>query len=189
MNRLFKYKRGEIKVIWNEQPMVKDYEDKWIEKRIVKKTKQLLTSFSVGVEMMLPTGGRICYGLLSAKVEPHNEQDIVKLSMAFTSHNTVRYEESFLWNDEHVYKGLPEEYIGYVSNSICEKIYEKNIYPQCSILFEYAANCEVGSSPRLFEIIAEIIINLICTSSLDEICSINIEDFTKKYVKSMTLQY
>lgn len=175
--------------MWNEQPMNKDYEDNLFEQEIGQKTEQISTPFLLGVELKVHRGGRICYGMLIARVQPHNGPDIVKISIAFTHQNTIKYKDSFLLNEEYVYKGLPKEYLEKVSSSVCETITAKNVYPQCHILFEYAANCEVGSSPMIFGIIAEIITNLICTSSLDEIHNISIDSFTEKYARNIGLCY
>lgn len=189
MNRLFKYKNGEIKVMWNEQPMNKDYEDNLFQQEVGQKTKQISIPFLLGVELKVYRGGRVCYGMLIARVEPHDEKDVVKISIAFTHQNTIKYKDSFLLNKEYVYKGLPKEYLEKVSSSVQETISTKNIYPQCHILFEYAANCAVGSSPMIFGIIAEIITNLICTSSLEELYNISIDSFTEKYVRNIDLCY
>lgn len=70
--------------------------------------------------------------------------------MAFTSKNTTKYEDSCLINDTYVYKGLPEEYAEQVIASINSAILKRGRYPQCNIIIEDAANCEIGSSPMIF---------------------------------------
>lgn len=189
MIRLSKYKNGEIKVTWNENPMQKDYEYEWLKCRIRSKTYQCLSSFSLGVELKIHRGGRICYGMLVAQILPHSERDCVKISVAFTSKNTIKYEKSCLINDTYVYKGLPEEYAGQVIASISSAILKTDCYPQCNIIIEDAANCEIGSSPMIFGIVADIITNIICTGSENEIQNIDIENFTGKFVKNISLQY
>lgn len=187
MNRLFKYKNGEIKVFWNETPMHKDYEESLLVKELSKKTKKVEDSFAVGVELKINKGGRICYGMLRARMQPIQKYDTVNLSIAYTHRNTVRYEDSFLINDKYVYKGLPEEYISQVFCGISSAIDEKAEYLQCDIFFDYAANCEVGSSPMIFGLIAEMLINIVYESSYNELANITIADFTKKYLKKITL--
>lgn len=189
MNRSFIYKNGEIKVIWNEIPMLKGYKKNWISKKIQKRTKQILNSFLIGIELKIHKGGRICYGMLIARFRPYKEKDSIKVFISFTKENTVRYKDSILLNDKFVYEGMPGEYVEQVSNSIYKAISEKNEYLQCEIFFDYAANCEVGSSPMLFGIIAEMIIELAYTSSPDEISRINIEDFSKRYTNNINLRY
>lgn len=189
MFRLFKYKNGEIKITWNEKPMLKDYEYEWRRSQIRIKTSQISTSFSLGLELKIHTGGRICYGMLAAQIKPHDEHDCVNVSLAFTSENTSRYGESCLMADTYVYKGLPEEYVEQVTQSIGSAILKKDRYPQCNIVIGDAANCEVGSSPMIFGIMADIMIDLICTGSEDEFVNMDIETFTGKYVKNIHLQY
>ena len=72
--------------------------------------------FLLGIEMIVHMGGRMCYGMLAARAEPHNEQNRVNLLLAFTQKNTVRYTGTGLIDDIHVYKGLPEEYAAEVIN-------------------------------------------------------------------------
>lgn len=125
----------------------------------------------------------MCYGMLAAKVQPHDDKDIVKVAIAVTHENLIHYEGSLLLNDTYVYEGLPEEYINQIKSSIIKTVLDKEKYPQCIISFENAANCEVGSSPMLFGMIAELIVDLICTSSKEDVLNMNIEDFTKQYIK------
>lgn len=189
MKRIFKYKNGEIRVMWDEQFIPRDYECDWYYKKIKKKGTEILKSFLVGVELQINKGGRVCYGMLAAKVLPDNEPNEIKISIAYTNKNTIRYKESSLFNDTFVYKGLPKEYVEQVGNSILGVIEKKESYPQCDIMFEDAANCEVGSSPMLFGIIAEIVVNLICTGTEDEISNMNIEEFTEQYASKCKLIY
>ena len=187
MNRVFEYKNGMIKIIWNEIPMSVDYESICLSKEIQKKTYALKTSFLIGVELQISTGGRVCYGMLGAQVQPYDKNDTIKLSIQYTHKNTVKYDKSFLFDDEFVYKGLPEEYIDYMCNSIYETFITKTTYPNCEINFEYAANCEIGSSPMIFGVIAEMIINLIDTSSIEDFYYISLGEFAQKYAKKINL--
>lgn len=189
MVKLFEYKNGELKVMWNTKPMLKDYEYSWYNIPIKIKTYPFSSTFELGIELKVHKAGRICYGMLMAQVQPHSKKNYVDISLAYTHKNIVKYEKSFLNNDAYVYKGLPEEYAEEVINRINSSILEKGSYPQCSIIFEEAANCEVGSSPIIFGIIVDIITNIICTSSENEIRDMSIETFTKQYVRNICLQY
>ncbi len=183
MVKIFKYKNGKVKIMWNEQPLLKDYKYNWRKKLINIKTYEFLSTFLLGVEIKIHTGGKICYGMLAAKIYPLRKQDCVEIELAFTHKNSVKYEASGLIDDTHVYKGLPEEYTERMINQICSTILEKEKYPQCKIVIEDSANCEIGSSPMFFGMIADIIVNLIYTSSEDEIYNMNIETFTNQYMK------
>jgi hypothetical protein len=156
---------------------------------VVKETTIIPLPFIVGVQLQNNRGGRICYGFLGAKVKPHNKYNNVKISVSYTHRNLVRYKESGLVEDSFVYKGLPEEYVKQVRESIMETIMNGGKYPQCDIGIDYAANCEVGSSPFIFGAIAEILIKLICDSSAEKISDLGIEAFTEQYISKINLQY
>ncbi len=189
MEKIFIYKNGKIKVTYNECFMTKDYEEEYVTKKIVRTTKNVSKCFSLGVELMVHKGGRMCYGMLIAQVRPHDEQNSVKTSIAFTTKNSVRYEHSILLDDGFVYKGLPKEYVEQIIESIEQLICEKEIYPQYDVGFDYAANCEVGSSPMMFSYIAEIIMDMLYVDSIEEIFNMSIENFTEQYVKKIKFMY
>jgi len=189
MKKTFEYKSGKIKVIWNETPMEKEYEEEWITQEIRKTTKKVLNPFSVGVELMVHTGPRMCYGMLMAYVTPSDEQDCIKVSIAYTKKNTIKYPNSLLSDDRYVYKGLPEEYVEDIRNTVSEVLNEKADYLQCDIAFGEAANCEAGSSPMFFRIITKMILELIDKNEIDAISSMSIADFTAAYVKDINLRY
>lgn len=94
MNRLFRYQNGEIKVMWNEIPMKNDYKESYYNKIITQETRPLSYTYMLGVELQIHTGGRICYGMLCSKVQPFDKRNIVKISIAFTQKNTVKYKSS-----------------------------------------------------------------------------------------------
>lgn len=189
MKKLFKYQNGEITIIWNEKPMINNYQYNQYYTEIKNKTITISSPFLVGMELKVHRGGRICYGLLGAQVKPHNECDCIKLSIAYTQENNVKYGESSLLNNDFVYKGLPEEYVSEVSKSIKTTIMTKESYAQCEIAINYAANCEVGSNPMIFGIIAETLIKLICDSSVEKIQNMDIKTFTEEYIRNIYLQY
>lgn len=169
--------------------MTKAYKHEWRKKQIRVKTFTLLSAFSLEVELAVHTGGRICYGMLAAQVKPHSEPDCVKLSLAYTQENTIKYEDTCLFDGTYAYRGLPREYASAVMDKMHSSISQKESFPQCEIVFEDSANCEVGSSPMIFGSIAEIITNIICLGSVDEILDLNIETFTKLYAESINLRY
>lgn len=189
MKKKFGYRNGEIIVTWNERNMLNDYEYDQYYAEVKNTTIAIKSSFTIGVELKVHRGGRICYGFLVAQVNPHNESNCVKISIMFTHNNVVKYENSSLLDDTFVYKGLPKEYVKQISESMTETIMNEKNYPQCEIKIEYAANCEVGSSPIIFGVIAEMLVKLICSSSIEELSNMDIETFTTKYVRKINLQY
>ena len=174
--------------MWNEIPMKNDYKESYYNKIITQETRRLSYAYMLGVELQIHTGGRICYGMLCTKVQPFDERNTVKISIAFTQENTVKYKNSILLDDRYVFKGLPEEYLEKVSNCICGRIREKREFPQCEIVLMHAANCEVGSSPMSFGLISNLLIDLIYKSSLDELYNISVEDFKQKYLEEINFK-
>ena len=181
--RIFKCKNGKIKIVLDELQSGKNYEKEWVRKQISKPTKTFCNSFSIGIELEIHKGGRICYGMLMASVKPNEEQDYIKVAVAYTQRNSTKYSNSILTNDAYVYEGLPKEYIEAVCSSIDDLMDKKSEYPQCDIKIEDAANCEVGSSPMIFSIITKLLLKLIDSNSIEEILSMDNEGFTEKYLK------
>lgn len=189
MKKNFTYRNGKILVTWNEQPMVNDYQRERHTIVKEKKTIMISTIFEIGVELELHRGGRICYGFLAANVRPHNEQGRVKISIAFTQENTVRYEDSCLLYDSFVYKGLPKEYLKQVGESMTAAIEREERYAQSEILVDYSANCEIGSSPMLFGLIGEMLVKLINIDSMERIMDMEIQAFTEEFANKFNLRY
>lgn len=189
MIKVFQYKNGEIIIRRDEPLMMKDYKYEWREKQIQIKTYQLSLPYTLGVELAVYRGGRICYGMLTAQVKPKDKKDRVNLSLALTQENTIQYEGACIIDNTYVYKGLPEEYADEIINKISSFMLKKESFPQCDIFIEDSANCEVGSSPMIFGIIAEIMINLISSGEEDAILNLDIETFTKLYVNNINLKY
>lgn len=188
MEKIFIYKNGKVKLIYNEQFAKKDYIEEYVIDFIEHKTRAMENSFSIGIELMVHKGGRIYYGMLAAQVRPNIEANSVKMSVAVTPQNTVKYSEYILLNDEYVYKGLPKEYVAQIINCIKQSVCEKESYPQYEVSFDYAANCEVGSSPRFFGYIAEIIMEILYSDSTEEIFEMAADEFAELYLKNMGFQ-
>ncbi len=189
MIKTFDYQNGEIKITYNESPVVKDYKYDWKKHRIEVMTFPVSLSYWLSVELKIQKGSRICYGMLGVQVQPNEEINSVKIDVAFTKGNSIRYYDSCLFNDSRVYKGLPEEYVESVIRKVTSEILKKGKYPQCKVIFEYAANCEVGSSPMIYELISEIIINIIFENAYEKIMDMDIQSFTNQFAKNVNLHY
>ena len=70
MIKIFQYKNGEIRIKKDENLSVRDYQYEWKKRQIKVKTVELPLPFCLGVEIIVHTGGRICYRMLSAQVSP-----------------------------------------------------------------------------------------------------------------------
>lgn len=189
MIKIFDYQNGEIKITYNESPIVKDYKCDWKKYQIEMMTFPVSLNYRLGVELEIQKGARICYGMLGVQVQPNEEINSVKVDVAFTKGNSIRYYDSCLFDDSRVYKGLPEEYVESVIRKVTSEILKKDKYPQYKVLFECAANCEVGSSPMIYELISEIIINIISENACEKIMDMDIQSFTYQFAKNVNLHY
>ncbi len=187
MIKLFTYRSGKVKISYNEKLTAEDEYDDVRCQQVNVKTYPIFDSFSLGIEIAVHTGGRYCYGKLVAQVQPENEKNGVYAAVNYIKKNRVKYKESLLLDDRYVYQGLPEEYLDEVVKRIPLAISKKENYPQAKILFTHAANCEVGSSPYFFGRIAELLIAMIPTVSCEDICAMDIQTFTDKYMKAAGL--
>lgn len=189
MIKTFDYRNGEIKITYNESPAVKDYKYDWKKYQIGITTFPVLLNYRLGVELEIRKGGRICYGMLGVQVQPEKEINRVKIDVAFTKGNSIRYYDSCLFNGSRVYKGLPEEYLESVIRKVTSEILKRDKFPQYKVLFEYAANCEVGSSPMIYGMISEIIINIISENACEKIMDMDIQSFTNQFAENVNLHY
>lgn len=189
MIKNFNYKNGTLKILYNESPIVTDYKQDWKKYQIERMTFPVVRNYRLGVELEIYKGGRICYGMLGVCVQPNEEINCVKLEIAFTQENRIRYYDSCLYDDRSVYKGLPEEYVEAVIGKVTSEILKRDKYPQYKIVFECAANCEVGSSSMIYELISGIIINIISENICEKIMDMDIESFTQQFANNVNLHY
>lgn len=169
MKKLYKYNNGSIQLIINEIPLDIDFDVSYDNESININSDRKIQNNILGIEVSQNKGGRICYGLLVAKLSNRDNNE-TNISIAFTKENKVKYTESILENDAYVFKGLPQEYLDYTKEGIKSAILRKVDFPNCNISIVYSANCEVGSSPMFFKLIAESLVDLICCQS---ICNLN----------------
>ena len=170
MIKRFEYANGIVNITINEKPMYSDLEVEF--KKIMTNIKSLdfqRLPNSLGLEIGIHKGGRIYYGLLSTSILPSCDVDTTYLTVSFTKRNIRIFENSILLNNNHIYEGLPEEYLDAVINGAFTSITEINRFPLCNIAFDHAANCTVGSSPMFFEKISGAIIDLIFLSHKNEL--------------------
>lgn len=181
MFKIKEYSNGKIKITVNEKADYNSLSTECLKKLInFNGTRSYHSLHSLGLEVAIHRGGRICYGLLSASISPNDNTDSVLLSVAYTQKNTEKYCESILLDDEYCYKGLPYEHLEAVISGATKSITEIDTFPLCNISLDHSANCEVGSSPMFFRMIVESLIELISmlnVASLSELALKPCEDF------------
>lgn len=188
MQKVFDYECGSVTLLGDIDLSFLDYENEYYHQKVQTKTRVNEHSYFLGIEMIAHRGGVIRYGMLCTSVQPNAENDSVNISIAYTNENNVRYQGVSQFDYNHTYKGMPYEYLESVRNSVINTILEKKNYPQCSIDFIYSANCEVGSSPMFFSMLAEVIMNIIYDETYDEVWKMNTADFTNQYLKKFHLK-
>lgn len=189
MIKVFDYKNGKIKIMYNEPSMVRDYKYDRKEHKIELMTFPVSLDHWLGVEVKINKGGRICYGMLAAQVQSNEDADCVRIDIAFTQKNSIRFYDSCLYDDSWVYKGLPQEYVESIIQSATSEIIKKDRYPQCKIIFGHAANCEVGSSPMIYRLISEMMIDMIFENAYEKIMDMDIKTFTERSAQNIGLHY
>ena len=185
MKKNYEYKNVQVKLIIDEEPMVNDYTFERLNGFVERKCDKIIVPQLIGLEVSLSKGGRICYGLLACKLIPNDKQDIVGFEISYIAQNTIKYTDSILFNDNYVYKGLPKEYLKHVEAGIMEGIKEAKFFPNCNLHFDYAANCEVGSSPLFFEMISETLIELIGLDLNLNICELNATELLDSFSRRL----
>ena len=99
------------------------------------------------------------YSLIGVEFHPDNSHEL-KLEVHYNEKNKILYKSEISPYDNHIYCGLSEEYVEYLVNNTISIIKENNYFNPGTLSIKYAANSEVGSSPKLFAITIEIIINI-----------------------------
>lgn len=98
------------------------------------------------------------YGLLGFEFNPKKSSNGLDIDIKYTNGNTEQYQSEINKYDKTIYCGLTEEYVSYTKNRIINKLNQLNYFYNGSIIVSCAANSEVGSSPKIFGIISDIII-------------------------------
>ncbi len=181
MEKIFEFRNGKIRVTYNEVQKSQNIEEKYVRASVKRKTRRCTDEYSVGVEAMAHTGGRMCYGKLSVSMRPQEEADKINIAIAVTEENTVKLSNSLLLDDSYVYCSLPEEYAEHMLDCVINAIEAAETFPQCVLVFEEAANCEAGSSSMYFGGIAELLIRMIEKDNAAEIFLMNENVFAEQF--------
>lgn len=134
--------------------------------------KNLINTNKICVEMYLHKNASN-YGLLGFEFKPKKNIDGLDIEIKYTDGNTERYLSEINKYDQTIYCGLTEEFIPYIKSRIMNKIQKLNYFYNGSIIVSCAANSEVGSSPRIFEIICDVIIEIFIKIEEKEVLELN----------------
>lgn len=124
------------------------------------------------------------YGMIGVKFTPYEDDGQLQLDIVYTTSNDILYSSSIAPYDEYIYTGLLEYYIGAICDKVNEYLETKAFaYGKLEILI--SANSEVGSSPKIFAQIMEMIMDLIILKEQKNICSN--DDILKKLYETIIL--
>lgn len=132
----------------------------------------LVREYKICVELYLHKNAGN-YGLLGFEFKPQINSNKLEIEINYTNKNTKIYHSAINHYDKTIYQGLLEEYVVYLKNKIIEVIYEQNILYGGFLNVSCAANSEVGSSPKIFNIISEIIIKIFKTIQNDKLSELD----------------
>lgn len=114
------------------------------------------------LEIMIPVGPRVCYGLLGAEFIPNNSGKL-SVEVRVSTENESIFHSSIAAQFDTVKIGLPEEYSQSVIDGIVNSLNNQMIQTLGSgiIKIEQAAHGEMSSSKKMFRNIAATIIHLL----------------------------
>lgn len=132
-------------------------------------TKEIQTGLScklgtrrAALEIIIPVGPRVCYGLLGAEFIPNNSGNLSVEIRVSTDSESI-FKNSIAAQFDAVRFGLPMEYsqsvIEGISNSLNNQVIE--IIGSGVIRFDRAAHGEISSSKKFFRNIASIVMQLL----------------------------
>lgn len=135
------------------------------------------------LEIFIPVGPRVCYGLLGAKFSP-NPSGKLSVKVRVSTENESIFSSSMAATVDTVKIGLPEEYSQSVMEGIVNSLTDPKLIETLGsgvIAIEQAAYGEISSSKKMFRNIAATVIQLLL---LDEA---SCQDEVTKIVKTHSL--
>ena len=120
------------------------------------------------------------YGLLGMEFIPQRDAEKLEIQIKYTKENTEHFQSKIKRYDNMLYYGLCEEYVSYLKSRLIDKIHSKDEFYCGSLIISIAANSMVGSSPMIFGVIANIIIEMFLMLQKERIR--NIDDHIREIV-------
>ena len=114
------------------------------------------------LEIMLPVGSRVLYGLLGAKFIPNNSGKF-SLEVLVSTNSEAVFQQSLAAKLDQVRIGLPSEYSQSVIDGTLHSLDQKSLESLGSgvLRFDKAAHGEIGSSNKFFRKIAATVVQLL----------------------------
>lgn len=125
------------------------------------------------------------YGLIMVDYTPKEGESNLDIILNYVQENKWKYSESMLSEyKDTIFKGILEEYVDYVKRGVTQFI-SNNKCLQGGKFYIDGANCEVGSSPKLFEILTLMVMEIV--SNIDNSEDEQLEDIIKNSFYSSLL--
>jgi hypothetical protein len=153
-------KNAKIKYWINELPLINMPKCWTVEEQLLTQCDGIFTNTRLALEMFLHKDAGY-YGMLGVEYYPELCSDKIKIAFNYTTKNALKYDDTLLQCSGEVFLGLMKEYLPYTRKSVRDYLYNSNKMPSGVLNFNIAAHNEVGSSPKLFGVISEMLIELI----------------------------
>lgn len=163
MNRILQLKNAEIRYWIDEYPLIESIVLENECSRYYVNNKLDLQPQKLAMEVYLHRNANN-YGILGVEYIPKKDSEIIDVEIAYIKENRVTYTSEMLEYSDFMYYGLPEECVKTVKEKI--KLYiDTKDFSGGSLFFKFAVNSEIGSSPNLFGIMAEMLLEFIVKRS------------------------
>lgn len=117
------------------------------------------------VEIIIPAGARIVYGLLGAEYKNSQNNDLL-LEIYSSKSKNRSYNDSLSNSLERNFVGLPFTYAESVEKAVTQYFENKiNFVPSGKLTFKYAVHGEISSCQDIFEKLSTIICNYFFSST------------------------
>lgn len=166
MDKIFHLKRMDFRYWIDELPDLHTKNEKEFKAELPACSSVKMAEIEGAAELFLHKDAS-CYGLLGFKFIPDRESSRLKISVRYHEGNKEHYfsEIRASGSQKHIYKGLEHQYLSAVTDSIAA-FCQKNKLSGGSLYMHTAANCEVGSSPLLFESLTELLLSVMYDISI-----------------------
>lgn len=160
MTRTLQLKNVDIKYWIGEYPQNKSImSEKYCNKYNVNNKIDLLQPQKLALEVYMHRNANN-YGILGVEYIPKQGSETIDVEIVYIKENQVKYASELLQYSDYMYYGLPKECLNTVREKV--KLYmDKEDFSGGNLLFRFAVNSEVGSSPSLFGIMAEMLLEFI----------------------------
>ena len=152
-------KRAKVKLVFERNVELYMANDNKLEYKLKKQSNFSLKEGTLIVELFLLRDYSY-YALLGAEFFPSNTNEL-HIVVMHGNNVTKKYLDTISYNNKFVNIGLSTEYAESVVNTTIDFFNKSNKIPSGSLIFNMAANDEVGSSIHMFSVITNVLLGLL----------------------------